>query len=359
MRQAQAAQPADAPVPHSRPSLGRGEEEAAVRVLRSGRLAPGGEAEAAAARLAELAGCSGAALISSGTMALTLGLRAIGVQPRDLVALPTYACAALLHAVRAVPALPLVCDIDPESLALSCEDMDRRARGAVVAAIVVHPFGMPVRIEPFRARGIRVIEDCAQSIGAAISGAPVGSQGDLAVFSFAPTKPLTCGGPGGGVSAASASLLASVVDLASHDEQTEDRPRVNGLMGDLQAAILRVQMERLPDFLERRAEIARRYDEALAPLGVARRPASPGSHPLVYRYCVRLQDADRCLEALNRRGVMARRPVHRPLHLLLGLRETFPHAERAQREMVSLPLYPAISDREADRVIAEVRQCLS
>jgi len=358
MRQA-AAQPADSPVPHSRPSLGRGEEEAALRVLRSGRLAPGAEAQAAAARLAALAGCAGAALTSSGTAALTLGLRAIGVMPREQVALPSYACAALLHAVRSVPALPLVCDIDPDTLALSFEDMDRRARGAVAAAIVVHPFGVPVRIEPFRASGVRVVEDCAQSIGAAIAGRPVGSRGDLAVFSFAPTKPLTCGGPGGGVAAASARLVAAVVDLASHDEQTEDRPRMNGLMGDLQAAILRVQMERLAEFRERRAEIAHRYDEALAPLGVARRPAPPGSDPLVYRYCVRLQDADRCLRELNWRGVAARRPVHQPLHLLLGLREAFPHSDRAQREMVSLPLYPALSDGEVERVIAEVRQCLS
>lgn len=359
MRQALAAQPADSPVPHSRPSLGRGEEEAAVRVLRSGCLAPGVEAAAAAARLAELSGCAGAALTSSGTTALTLGLRAIGVKPREQVALPSYACAALLHAVRAVPALPLVCDIDPETLALSFEDMDRRARGALVAAVVVHPFGVPVRVEPFRARGIRVIEDCAQSIGAAIAGGPVGSRGDLAVFSFAPTKPLTCGGPGGGVAATSARLLAAVVDLASHDEQTEDRPRVNGLMGDLQAAILRVQMERLAAFRERRAEIARRYDAALSSLGVSRRPAPPDSDPLVYRYCVRLQDADRCLRELNRRGVVARRPVHRPLHLLLGLQDRFPHADRAQREMISLPLYPALSDREVERVIAEVRTCLS
>ena len=359
MRQALPATSADPLVPHSRPSVGRREEEAAVRVLRSGRLAPGAEVAETAARLGALAGCAGAVLLSSGTTALTLSLRAIGVTPRERVALPSYACAALLHAVRAVPAIPLVCDIDPETLSLSVEDMDRRARGTVGAAIVVHPFGSPVGIEPFRARGIRVIEDCAQSIGAAIAGGPVGSRGDLAVFSFAPTKPLTCGGPGGGVASSSAAHLAGVADLASHDERTEDRPRVNGLMGDLHAAILRVQLERLPELRERRAAIAGRYDEALAPLGISRPASPPGAEPLVYRYCVRLQDADRCLDELNRRGIAARRPVHRPLHRLIGLDEPFPHADRAQQEMVSLPLYPALSDREVERVIEEVRQCLS
>lgn len=358
MPRALPAPAAESPVPHSRPCLGRAEEEAAVRVLRSGLLAPGPEAAAAAARLAVLAGWSGAVLLSSGTTALTLSLRAIGVTPRERVALPSYGCAALLHAVRAVPAVPLVCDIDPETLALSIEDLERRARGAVAAAIVVHPFGVPVRVEPFKARGIRIVEDCAQSIGARIGGAPVGSRGDVAVFSFAPTKPLTCGGPGGGVAAAG-SLVARVVDLASHDEQAEDRPRLNGLMGDLNAAILRVQMDRLAEFRERRAGIARRYDEALAPLGVRRHAVPAGTDPLIYRYCVRLEEADRRLAELNRRGVVARRPVHRPLHLLLGLKEAFPHTDLAQREMVSLPIHPGLSNREVERVITEVRQCLS
>ncbi|HEV8701910.1 MAG TPA: DegT/DnrJ/EryC1/StrS family aminotransferase [Candidatus Polarisedimenticolia bacterium] len=359
MRQALRVPHAETPVPHARPCLGREEEGAALGVLRSGWLAPGAQAAAAAERLAGLAGCTGAVLLSSGTTALTLALRAIGVQPRDQVALPSYACAALLHAVRAVPARPLVCDIDPQTLGLSLEDLDRRARGPVGAAIVVHPFGVPVRIEPFRARGIRVVEDCAQAIGASVDRAPVGSRGDLAVFSFGPTKPLTCGGPGGGVAATPARLLASVVDLASHDEQPDDRPRVNGLMGDLHAAILRVQLGRLGAFRDRRAAIARRYDEAFAPLGLARPPSPPGIDPLVYRYGVRLPDADRCLRELNRRGIVARRPVHTPLHVLLGLREPFPHAERAQREMVSLPIFPALTDREVERVITEVRQCLS
>jgi len=359
MPRALAAPAEESPVPHSRPCLGRAEEEAAVRVLRSGMLAPGPEASGAAVRLAALAGTRGAVLLSSGTMALTLSLRAIGVTPSERVALPSYACAALLHAVLAVPALPLVCDIDPETLALSIEDLERRARRAVAAAILVHPFGVPVHVEPFKARGIRIVEDCAQSIGAAIAGRPVGSRGDAAVFSFAPTKPLTCGGPGGGVAASSSSLLARVVDLASHDEQTEDRPRMNGLMGDLHAAILGVQMDRLAGFRERRAGIARRYDEALAPLGVLRRAAPAGADPLIYRYCVRLEDADRRLAELNRRGVVARRPVHRPLHVLLGLREPFPHTDLAQRETVSLPIHPGLSEREVERVIAEVRQCLS
>ena len=359
MRQAQTARLAEPVVPHSRPCVGRGEEEAALRVLRSGRLAPGPEAADAAALLANLAGCAGAVLLASGTTALTLALRAIGVGPREQVAVPSYACAALVHAVRAAPARPLVCDIDPQTLALSCEDLARRARGSVRIAIVVHPFGVPVGIGPFRARGIQVIEDCAQAIGAAAQGAPTGSRGDLAAFSFAPTKPVTCGGPGGGLAGTQAGLLAAVRDLAAHDEQDDDRPRLNALMGDLHAAVARVQMGRLREFRDRRAAIARRYDQAFASLPLPRPAPPPGSEPFVYRYCVRVQEADRFLQEINGRGVAARRPVYRPLHLLLGLQGSFPHTERAQREIVSLPLYPDLADREVERVIAEVGRCLS
>ncbi|OLC54092.1 MAG: hypothetical protein AUH92_04745 [Acidobacteria bacterium 13_1_40CM_4_69_4] len=345
-------------VPHSRPCLGRDEEEAALRVLRSGRLAPGQEARRCAHLLARATGCADAVLLSSGTTALTMAMRGLGIGERDRVALPSYACAALLHAVRAAGAQPLVCDIDSSTLALDPDDLARRVTADLRAAIVVHPFGVPARIEPLRARGLLVIEDCAQALGARDRDEPVGSCGDAAVFSFAPTKVVTCGGPGGGLASSRAGLVDEVRDLAGHDEKDDARPRWNALMGDLQAAILSVQLSRLREFRDRRAAIARLYDEALAPLD-GLRPPPQGSDPTVYRYLVRVHDAERLLEALNLKGITARRPVFRPLHRLMGLDGDFPRSDRAQQEIVSLPLYPALTDGEAERVAAEVRRCLS
>ena len=142
-RAAHSAMPETAPppVPHSRPLLGPREEAAAARVLRSARLAPGPEADRAATLLARLTGCAGAVLLSSGTTALQLALRALGAGGGDHVAIPSYACAALLHAVRAAGARPLVCDIDPGTLALDPEDLSRRGDGRATFAVVVHPFG--------------------------------------------------------------------------------------------------------------------------------------------------------------------------------------------------------------------------
>jgi len=330
-----------------------------VRVLRSGMLAPGREAAAAAALLARLSGCAAAVLLSSGTAALTLALRALGIGSREEVAIPSYACAAILHAVRDAGARPLVCDIEPETLALDPEDVTLRSRGPVRAVVLVHPFGLPVRAEPFRARGHLVVEDCAQAAGALDRNAPAGSRGDVAVFSFAPTKVLTCGGPGGGLASPRTSIVDEARDRARNDEKDDDRPRTNALMGDLHAAIAAVQMERLVEFRDRRIVIARLYDEAFARLGLRRPSPPPGVEPMPYRYVIRVPEATRLIEALNRRGIGARRPVYRPLHRLARSEGDYPHTERAHRTLVSLPLYPALSDAEAARVITEVGRCLS
>jgi len=356
---AAAQSPSPVGVPHSRPLLGPSEEEAALRVLRSARLAPGPETARGEALLADLSGCGTAVLLSSGTTALTLALRALRIGPASTVAIPSYACAALLHAVRAACAVPLLCDIEPRTLALDPADITRRARGRVRAAIVVHPFGEPVALEPYRDLGLSVVEDCAQAIGARDRGSPVGSRGDAAVFSFAPTKVLTCGGPGGGLASNREGIVEEVRDLAGHDEKDDDRQRTNGLMGDLHAAVAAVQMERLGEFLDRRSALARLYDERLLPLGLERPAPSAGTNPVVFRYIVRVPDAARLIESLARAGIVARHPVYRPLHRLASGAGSFPNTERAQNTLVSLPLYPALTDTDAERVITEVHRCLS
>jgi dTDP-4-amino-4,6-dideoxygalactose transaminase len=346
-----------APIPHSRPCLGRDEEEAALRVLRSRRLAPGSEAARCEALLARLADGADAVALASGTLALTLALRALGVGPRERVAFPSYACAALLHAVRAAGAVPVPCDIDPSTLALDPEDTFRRGGDGLRAVILVHPFGVPARLEPFRARGLLVVEDCAQALGASDRGRPVGGRGDAAVFSFGPTKPITCGGPGGALAAPRAALVRAARDLATHDGKTEDAARVNGLMGDLHATIAAAQIGRLREFRDRRADVARAYDEAFAALPFSRPAVPEGARPFVYRYLIRTPGAERFLERLLERGVTARRPVLVPLHRLAGEAGTFPATDAAQSEIVSLPIYPDLCEAEVERVIDEVLRC--
>lgn len=348
--------PAMSRVAHGAPCLGAEEEAAATRVIRTGRLAPGPEAARLESLVARLAGGADAVALASGTLALTLALRALGIGARDRVAIPAYGCAALLHGVRAAGAEPILCDIDPRGLALDPEDLVRR-HGAASAVILVHPFGIPSRPDPFRSRGLVVIEDCAQALGAADRNRPVGARGDAAVFSFAPTKMITCGGPGGALAAPAATLVRTVRDLAGHDEKQTDRPRVNGLMGDLHAAIACRQIDRLPAFLARRAAIAARYDAAFAALPVTRPAAPPDSRPAVTRYLMRVPDAASIMESLNSAGIEARRPVHLPLHRLTGAPGRFPATDDAHATIVSLPVHPSLTDDEIERVILGVLRC--
>lgn len=351
------AAPGEAIVPHSRPFLGAEEAEAALRVLRSGRLASGAEAARLEGLLARLADASDAVALASGTLALSLAIRALGVGPNEEVAIPSYACAAVLHAVRAAGARAVVCDIEPRGLALDPADVAIKSDRPPRAVVLVHPFGMPARVDPFRALGALVIEDCAQAAGAVDRGAPVGSRGDVAVFSLAPTKVITAGGPGGALTAAQGAVVRLARDLAGHDEKTNDTPRVNGLLGDLHAAIATVQIGRLREFRTRRAAIAARYDEAFAGLGWERPRPPDGCRPIAYRYLLRVPDAAAVLEKLNRSGIMARRPVFLPLHRLTRAPGSFPETERAHADLVSLPIYPALEDAEVERVIAEVLRC--
>jgi dTDP-4-amino-4,6-dideoxygalactose transaminase len=346
-------------VPHTRPSIGAEEEEAALRVLRAARLAPGAEAARLEGLVARLGGSADAVALSSGTLALTLALRALGLPAGGDVALPAYGCVALVHAVRAAGGRPLVCDTDPVTLVLDPEDLRRRATRMLAAIVVVHPFGEPADLAPFAAFGVPVVEDAAQAPGARRDRQPVGARGDAAVFSFGPTKLLTCGGPGGALASRDPGVVRRARDLARHDETDADPARVNGLMGDLHAAIAAVQIGRLTELVARRRAIAARYDEAFADLWPLRR-RDPGAFPVHWRYLLATGgEAEAHAAALRACGVVARRPVWAPLHHLVSGSRPCPGADRAHDTLISLPLSPVFGETEIRKVIGTVRACLS
>ena len=347
-------------VPHARPCLGAEEEAAAIRVLRSGRVAPGSEAARLEGLLSRLAGGADAVALQSGTLSLTLALRALDAGPHARVAVPAYGCAALLHAIHAAGCVPVIADVDPLTLALDPDSLRRRAAPhAVRAVVVVHPFGMPAPVDPYRAAGRLVIEDCAQSPGARLALRPVGASGDAAVFSLGPTKLLTCGGPGGGIASGDPAIVRAARDLAGHDEKDDAAPRLNGLLGDLHAAIAAVQIGRLTEIVARRRAIAERYDAVFGAPSLRPRLAA-GARPVFHRYLLAAPGrASAFIDALVRRGIQARPPVHRPLHRLLKGSTACPGADEAHARWVSLPLSAAFTETEVDRVIEEVAACLS
>lgn len=323
-------------IPHSKPLLGVEEQEAAARVLASGHIAEGEETAAFERECAAFCGRRYGIATASGTAALHLALGALGVGAGDWVAMPSYACAALLTAVRLQGASAFLCDVD------STLDLDPGAVPArCAAAIAVHLFGARARIPRHEA----VIEDIAQRFDGT-----AGRATRVAVTSFYATKLMTTG-EGGMVLTDDPGIEAYVRDRHSYDNRDDFVTRYPYKMTDMQAAIGRVQLRRLPVFLERRRQIASAYNEAFASLPL--RLPDLSDHAC-FRYVVATPRRNALEAHLAACGVEAKRPVHRPAHHYLG--GEYPNAERAHEEILSLPIYPALIDAEIGHVIESVRR---
>ena len=343
-------------IPHSRPSLGRTELLAAARVIKSGMLSGGGEVPAFEAQAVRFFGLKAAAAVSSGTKALELSLRAMGVGAGKEAIIPSFVCSALWHAVKRTGADPVPVDCDPETFNLCPAAAKKRLSRKTAAHIAPHMFGLPADIKGLINLGVPVIEDCAQAAGARYEGELCGSFGTACALSFYPTKLISSGG--GMALSDSGRLINGVKDLREYDGKRPDHARENARMGEIEAALGRAQLGRLPGFLKRRAEIAAVYDETFKELDCSLPVRSPGR--IYYRYVLRVGKGKlaSALNRLEKLGIRAARPVFRPLHLDVPCRGSFPGAGLAWETALSLPIYPALSRSGLSRVIAGVRAAL-
>lgn len=339
-------------IPHSRPTLGEAEGDAVHRVVLSGQLVQGQEV---AAFEEEVAACTGrrfAVAVSSGTAGLHLALLALGVGEGDQVILPSYVCTALLHAVWAAGATPVAVDIDPSTRNLDGGKVREKVGERTRAVIAPHMFGLPAPVEEIEKLGLPVIEDCAMSIGAEHRGRPVGSFGSLSVCSFYPTK-MMAAGEGGMVLTDDSDLAERVRARREYDGLPAHHLRFNYKMTDVEAALGRVQLGRLPEFVARRREIAAHYQRKLGEGGLKLPLVNP--EHVYYRYILRTDGAEPFMAALEEEGVAARRPIDRPLHRELYREDgEYPHATAAHREDLSIPIYPSLGDSQVERVIEAV-----
>lgn len=345
-------------IPHSRPWVTAADVRAVVRVLRSGALAQGAEVERLETEVGDFVGMARGVAVNSGTAALHMALLGLGVGPGDEVILPSYVCVAPLHAVEYVGATPRLADIDPATYNVDPSDVRRQCTRHTRAIIVPHLFGLPADLDALLRLGIPVIEDCAQAFGARYRDRPVGTFGTVSTLSFYATKLFTTG-EGGMVLSRDRRLLARIRDLRDYDERRRHATRFNYKLTDLQAALGRSQLHRLPAMLARRATMAARYRRRCAalPLGL---PFADGNRTHVYhRFVVACQAA--AISAVRRLagfGVTARRPVFQPIHRTLG-QEGFPGAEHAYRHALSVPIYPALAAQEVEVVIRGLQRTFS
>jgi dTDP-3-amino-3,4,6-trideoxy-alpha-D-glucose transaminase len=307
--------------------------------------------------------------VSSGTMALELALRGLGVGPGDEVIVPTYTFIATAEAVSTVGATPILVDIDPDSAVITAEIVERALTPRTRAVIPVHLFGRTVDIEPIlelcRPRGIAVIEDACQAHGARYRGQRVGSLADAGCFSFYPTKNLGGWGDGGALVTDNPELAEQVRLLRSHGESPRHHHRlVTGThrLDALQAAILDIKLRHLDEWNERRRQAARRLAEGLGGCDVTLpQPAAEGEDHVYHLFVVRTQARDALRDHLDAQGVASAIHYPTPIHLQpayadAGLGQgSLPVAEQLAGECCSLPIFPAIEDWHIDETIAAVQ----
>jgi len=345
-------------IPHSRPALGEPEAKAVAEVVRGGWIAQGRQVAAFEHAMAKITGQAQGVAVSSGTAALYLALMALGVGADDEVVIPSYVCTALWHAVRLTGAMPILVDIEPATYQPSPQAVARALTRRTKAVIVPHMFGLPADVVTMKSHGIPVIEDCALTLGVTVHGTPIGGTGELAICSFSATKLLTAG-EGGMVLGREESLVGRVRALRQYDEQDALDQAFNYKMTDMQAALGLCQVARLESFLSRRRAIAARYHEAVRQVGLTPPWVPAGLEHGYFRYVVRLPGpVDQALDRARTLGIGCRRPVFRPIHRYLDL-SGFPGTDAAWEQALSIPLYPALTDHEVDRVVGALPAILA
>jgi dTDP-4-amino-4,6-dideoxygalactose transaminase len=361
-------------IPQADPRAGylaqrRAIDAAIARVLAGGRYILGEEVSAFERAFADYIGVGHGIGVASGTDALVLALKAIGVGPEDHVVTVSHTAVATVAAIELAGARPLLVDIDPVHFTLdpaALAPVLAAPPGRIAAVIPVHLYGQPADLDAIlalaRRHGARVIEDCAQSHGARVGGARTGSFGDLAAFSFYPTKNLGALGDGGMVVTADRDLAERVRALREYgwrERYVSDIAGANSRLDELQAAVLRVKLARLEHDNARRAALAAAYDRGLAGSGLGLPARRAGASHVFHQYVIRAQDRDGLRERLLARGVGSTIHYPVPVHLQPAYRGRLAvgpgglgESERAARAVLSLPLYPELADEAVAAVVA-------
>lgn len=342
-------------------------DAAIARVLDGGWYVLGQEVGAFEQEFAGYLGISHAVGVNSGTDALALALKALNIGPGDQVAAPSHTAVATVAAIEMAGAEPLLVDIDPVRYTLDPVALETALTSRTKAVIAVHLYGQAADMDAVltiaRRHGLKVIEDCAQATGALYKGRRLGTLGDVGCFSFYPTKNLGAIGDGGAAVTgddAVARRLRSLREYGWQGDRLSHVAGVNSRLDEIQAAILRAKLPHLDADNDRRRAIADRYDRELSGL-VATPVRHPDCHHVFHLYVVRVPGRETWLSRLRDAGIGAAihyaQAVHQqPAYLSrLAGAERLAETERAVTEIMTLPIYPELSEPEVTKVIAAVK----
>jgi len=342
-------------------------DDATARVLKSGWYILGAEVAAFEKEFAEYIGVKHALGVGSGTEALHLALRALGVGAGDEVVTVPNTAVATVAAIELTGARAVLCDVRADSMLLEVAQLERALTPRTRAIIPVHLFGQSADLDPIlqiaRARNIFVLEDCAQAHGATYRGKRVGAYGDIAAFSFYPTKNLGAYGDGGAIVTNDAQLAERVNLLRQYgwrERYASDIKGTNSRLDEMQAAILRVKLRHLDAWNAARRERAAIYAELLRAVTPPREMAY--GQAVYHLYVIQSARRDELAAQLRARGIGTAIQYPHTIHLQpayanLGYPAgSFPVAERLAREILSLPLYPELSLDDVRAVASAVNE---
>lgn len=351
-------------------------DAAVKRVLESGRYILDGEVASFEREFAEFHGVDQAVAVANGTDALELCLRACGVGPGDAVLTVSHTAVATIAAIDRTGAVAVLVDIDAQRYTMSPESLDRALGDSQLldgltptAVVAVHLYGqpaeMPALCDVARRHGLRVVEDCAQAAGARLAGRPVGTFGDVAAFSFYPTKNLAAFGDAGAVLTDDGELARRVRALRQYgwdEKRVSQSAGMNSRMDELQAAVLRGRLADLESDNQRRRDIAEQYTRGLHETTLRLPLLADGATHVYHQYVVNTKGRDSLHNFLAAERVGTAIHYARPVHLqpayrrrvrCVGeLRET----ESAAAQVLSLPMYPQLPFEHVEIVVGACRQ---
>ena len=351
-------------IPVAQPLLGPEEYEAVLTVLKSGLMAQGEQVAAFERSFAELCHTKEAIAVSSGTAALHLALLAHGIGPGDEVITSAFSFAATGNTILLVGATPVFVDIERDTYNLDPELVEQAITPRTRAIMPVHLYGNPADLQRLAslaaAHGLILIEDACQAHLASVQGKPVGSFG-TGCFSFYPTKNMTTG-EGGMVTTDDPEIAERIRLLRSHGQSQRYNHVAIGYnmrMTDIQGAIGNAQIKKLEGFNARRIQNADYLTEKLRDF-VSTPVARPGHRHVYHQYTIRAGgDRDQWVKTLAERGIGTGihypRPIHKqPYYIEQGFDVSLPEAEAAAGEVICLPVHPALTNEDLERVAQEV-----
>jgi dTDP-4-amino-4,6-dideoxygalactose transaminase len=343
------------------------ELEAAIRrVTSSGTYTLGPEVEAFERDFAEFTGARFAVAVASGTDAITLALRAFDIGPGDEVLSVSHTAGATAAGILRAGATPVLVDVDPLTLTLAPEGLEAALTERTRAILPVHLYGGAADLRSIREfarrNALTVIEDCAQAHGTRIDGEHVGAGAGAGTFSFYPTKNLAALGDGGAVITSLPEIHEKLVSLRQYGwriPQVSETLGWNSRLDELQAAVLRVKLRQLPGLLQGRRGAAASYAATITADQVALPTAHEGVEHSYHLYVIRTSHRDALADHLRERDIATAIhypvPVHnQPGYARLCVAQPIPETERAVSEILSLPMFSAISRAAIDRVVASV-----